>query len=147
MPISLRHCFRPAKTPTVVAQIRRRPGLILAGCLLLLSQTPVVAQAATPTRPYDAKLYRLAEILGAVHYLRELCEANDGQKWREQMKALLAAEGSTAVRRARLTRSFNNGYRSYSRTYVNCTPSAKSAISKFLVEGVEISESLIKPKP
>ncbi len=98
-------------------------------------------------RPYDPQLFRLAEILGAVHYLRELCDAEEGQQWRGQMKGLLDAEGATAVRRARLTRSFNNGYRSYSRTYVNCTPSAKSAISKFLTQGVEISETLIKAKP
>ena len=99
------------------------------------------------TRPYDRQLFRLAEILGAVHYLRELCDAKEGQQWRDQMKGLLTAEGGTAVRRARLTRSFNNGYRSYSRTYVNCTPSAKSAITKFLTEGVEISETLIKAEP
>ena len=103
--------------------------------------------AAETARPYDTQLFRLAEILGAVHYLRELCEAKEGQQWRDQMKSLLTSEGATAVRRARLTRSFNNGYRSYSRTYVNCTPSAKSAISKFLTEGVEISETLIKAKP
>ena len=30
-------------------------------------------------RPYDSKLMRLAEILGAVHYLRELCGAQEGQ--------------------------------------------------------------------
>ena len=37
-------------------------------------------------RPYDNKLMRLAEILGAVHYLRELCGAQEGQVWRDQMK-------------------------------------------------------------
>ena len=98
-------------------------------------------------KPYDEKLYRLAEILGAVHYLRELCDADDGQQWRDQMKGLLTTEGSTALRRAHLTRSFNSGYRSYSRTYVNCTPSAKTAISRFLTEGVEISEGLLKATP
>ena len=69
------------------------------------------------TRPYDDKLLRLCEILGAVHYLRELCGANDGQLWRDRMKELMDTEGSSALRRAKLTRSFNNGYRSYSRTY------------------------------
>ena len=45
-------------------------------------------------RPYDAKLLRLAEILGAVHYLRELCGAQEGQLWREQMKEIVKNEGS-----------------------------------------------------
>src|SRR6185369_17805451 len=57
-------------------------------------------------RPYDAKLLRLAEILGAVHYLRELCGAQEGQLWRDQMKEIVRNEGSTAVRRAKLVSSF-----------------------------------------
>ena len=60
------------------------------------------------------------------------------------MRTLIGAEGSTALRRARLTRSFNNGYRSYSRTYKVCTASAKTAIERFLTEGTEIAEKLIK---
>ena len=90
---------------------------------------------------------RLSEILGAVHYLRELCGANDGQLWRERMKELMDAEGSSALRKAKLTRSFNQGYRSYSRTYATCTPSTQTAIGRFLAEGVQISESLTKSFP
>src|SRR4029453_10647144 len=94
------------------------------------------AQAPTgDSRPYDDKLMRLSEILGAVHYLRELCGANDGQAWRDRMKELMDTEGSTALRRAKLTRSFNNGYRSYSRTYSTCSGSAQTAINRFLTEG------------
>ena len=48
--------------------------------------------------------------------------SNDGQAWRDRMRELMDAEGSSALRRAKLTRSFNNGYRSYSRTYNACTP-------------------------
>ena len=77
-----------------------------------------------------------------MHYLRELCGANDGQVWRDRMKELMDAEGSTALRRAKLTSSFNSGYRSYSRTYNSCTPSAQTAIIKFLSEGAEIADTL-----
>jgi uncharacterized protein (TIGR02301 family) len=98
-------------------------------------------------KPYDDKLMRLAEIMGAVHYLRELCSANEGQLWRERMQELLDAEGSSALRRARLTRSFNQGYRSYNRTYVTCTPSAQNAVHRFLTEGLQISEGLVKSIP
>lgn len=109
---------------------------------------PTMAHAAAPdTKPYDEKLMRLAEIMGAMHYLRELCSANDGMLWRDKMKDLLDAEGSTALRRARLTRSFNQGYRSYRRTYVSCTPTAQTSISRFLTEGVQISEGLVKAQP
>jgi uncharacterized protein (TIGR02301 family) len=63
------------------------------------------------------------------------------------MTELLDTEGTSALRRARLTRSFNQGYRSYSRTYVTCTPSAQTAISRFLAEGLQISEGLVKSVP
>jgi uncharacterized protein (TIGR02301 family) len=107
-----------------------------------------VAQAAPgDAKPYDDKLMRLAEILGAVHYLRELCSANDGQLWRERMKELLDTEGGTALRRARLTRSFNQGYRSYRRTYSTCTPTAQSSIERFLAEGIQIGDGLVKSTP
>ena len=109
---------------------------------------PPGAHANSPdNRPYDDRLLRLSEILGAVHYLRELCGANDGQLWRDRMTELMNAEGSSALRRARLTRSFNQGYRSYSRTYIACTPTAQTAISRFLTEGVQITESLMKLAP
>jgi len=105
-------------------------------------------QVGSPeNRPYDDKLLRLSEILGAVHYLRELCGNNDGQLWRDRMKDLINAEGSSALRRAKLTRSFNDGYRSYSRTYYSCTASAQTAIARFLTEGAEIADTLVKTVP
>ena len=52
--------------------------------------------------PFDGDLQRLAEILGALHYLRGICGANDGQKWRNEMQALLDAEAPSGERRNRL---------------------------------------------
>lgn len=125
----------------------------LAICALLLAAAMAVAVPhsaraqqgpAQDGKPYDDRLMRLSEILGAVHYLRELCGANDGQLWRDRMRELMEAEGSTALRRARLTRSFNNGYRSYSRTYSSCTAPAQTAINRFLTEGAELADALTK---
>jgi uncharacterized protein (TIGR02301 family) len=56
-------------------------------------------------------------------------------------------EGSSALRRAKLTRSFNNGYRSYSRTYSTCSATAQTAIDRFLSEGAEIADNLAKTAP
>ena len=97
-------------------------------------------------RPYDNKLLRLAEILGAVHYLRELCGAQEGQLWREQMLEIVKYEGTTAVRRAKLVNSFNDGYRGYRRTYRSCTTSASLAITRFSEEGAQIASVLAKPQ-
>jgi uncharacterized protein (TIGR02301 family) len=142
------------RSPLRMSPMRPAPSfwLNLTGAMLLMAATASgaagqIALGAADSKPYDERLMRLSEILGAVHYLRELCGANDGQVWRDRMKELMDAEGSTALRRAKLTRSFNSGYRSYSRTYNSCTPSAQTAISRFLVEGSEIADGLMKSVP
>jgi uncharacterized protein (TIGR02301 family) len=130
------------------AGVAARLALVMAVAAALTVGRPALAQStSSDARPYDDKLMRLSEILGAVHYLRELCGANDGQKWRDSMKELMDTEGSSALRRARLTRSFNNGYRAYSRTYNACSPSAQTAITRFLTEGAEIADALVKTAP
>lgn len=134
---------RPGDRP---GRARRRHVAALAAAACILAAAPAAA-ASPDNKPYDDRLMRLSEILGAVHYLRELCGAGDGQMWRDRMTELMNAEGSSALRRARLTRSFNQGYRSYSRTYVSCTPTAQTAITRFLAEGVQISEALMKSIP
>lgn len=127
---------------------RRHGRQLLAAILVAVLMAPLApARAASDSKPYDDKLLRLSEILGAVHYLRELCGAGDGQLWRERMRELMDSEGATALRRARLTRSFNQGYRAYSRTYNACTPSAQTAITRFLTEGARISEALATSVP
>jgi uncharacterized protein (TIGR02301 family) len=124
---------------------RMRRGTTALALTLALSS----AAGAQPvdTKPYDEKLNRLSEILGAVHYLRELCGANEGQAWRQRMQDLMDAEGSSALRKARLTRSFNTGYRTYSRTYSTCTPSAQTAINRFLTEGADLADGIVKATP
>jgi uncharacterized protein (TIGR02301 family) len=131
---------------TAVPSASRACAAALAASLLAAAGG-AQAQVSGDTKPYDDRLMRLSEILGAVHYLRELCGHNDGQLWRERMKELMDTEGSTALRRARLTRSFNNGYRSYSRTYSLCSPTAQTAIARFLSEGAEIADALAKTAP
>lgn len=105
------------------------------------------AAAAQDTKPYDDRLFRLTEILGAVHYLRELCGAEEGQLWRDKMSELLQSEGTSALRKAKMTRSFNKGYQSYSRTYNTCSPSAQNAINRFLAEGATIADTLVRSVP
>ena len=110
-------------------------------------QPPAPAPAPQPPpsddKPYDSQLFRLAEILGTLHYLRELCGANEGQAWREHMRELAASEGTSALRRARLVESFNRGYRDYSRTYRTCTQPALVAIQRFVDQASTISDGLV----
>ncbi len=102
------------------------------------------AQLNQDDRPYDGKLVRLSEILGGIHYLRELCGADEGQVWRDQMKEIIDLEGTTAIRRAKLVKGFNKGYRGYRRTYRSCTEPAKTAIDRFMDEGAALSDLLLK---
>src|SRR5262245_35412850 len=108
---------------------------------------PIVPRESTAPpppddRPYDDKLMRLAEILGAIHYLRELCGASEGQVLGGQMKEILRNEGTTAVRRAKLVNALNDGYRRYRRTYRTCTQSATLATNRFSTEGATIAAAL-----
>lgn len=114
---------------------------------MLIGSPCAVPAVAADTKPYDDKLLRLSEVLGAIHYLRELCGANEGQYWRERMRELMEAEGSSVLRKARLTRAFNQGYRSYSRTYNTCSPSAQTAVTRFITEGAQLSDALLKNAP
>ncbi len=108
---------------------------------------PAPAPPAKPPgaddRAYDTQLFRLAELLGTLHYLRELCGGNEGQVWREQMRELAASEGASALRRAKLVESFNRGYRDYSRTYRTCTQPALTAIQHYMDQASAITDGLI----
>jgi uncharacterized protein (TIGR02301 family) len=118
-----------------------------AALMTAIALAPLPLNAQTVEKPYDDRLLRLSEILGAVHYLRELCGANEGQGWRDRMRELVEAEGSNALRRARLTRSFNQGYYSYSKTHKICTTTAQTAIHRFMNEGAQIAEVLVRSIP
>lgn len=127
----------------------KRSTLLLFGTFLsfqiMIIHAPL--HSAPETKPYDKQLLRLSELLGSIHYLRELCSANDGQRWRQYMQSLLESETTNATRKARLTRSFNQGYKNYSRSYSTCTPSAQATIERFIAESADIAESLALRAP
>jgi uncharacterized protein (TIGR02301 family) len=120
--------------------IMARRLLILALAALLTASTPAWAQE--PPAPYDATLQRLAEILGALHYLRGICGANEGQKWRNEMQALVDAEAPNGDRRTRMVASFNRGFRVFQQSYRTCTPAADLVIRRYLDEGSKIAREV-----
>jgi len=113
---------------------------LLAAMLAFFSGAPVPARSADA--PYEKQLLRLAEVLGSIHYLRNLC-GEHGQRWRQEMEALLKAENPGPERRAALVARFNHGYRSYKSTYKTCTPSAIEAIRRYMKEGEELSNEIV----
>jgi len=108
-------------------------------------QPPAPAPAPPPppaSAPYDRELQRLAEILGSLHFLRDICGSNEGQKWRNEAQALIDAEAPAGERRDRLVASFNRGYRAFQQSYRTCTPAADFAIRRYLEEGARIAREI-----
>lgn len=118
--------------------------LVLAGALAPFAAqaqgTPPPAAPADP--PYELQLQRLAEILGALHYLRPLCGAEEPAVWRDQMDQLLAAEEPTPERRARLVSQFNHGFSSFASVYRSCTPAALAAVDRYMAEGTRLTRDI-----
>jgi uncharacterized protein (TIGR02301 family) len=124
--------------------------LMAVMALALMCTPPALAQnPPQPPRqteggaaPFDNDLQRLSAILGALHYLREICGAREGQKWRDEMNALIDSEAPSGDRRSRMVASFNRGYRGFQQTYRSCTPAADVAIRRYLEEGSKIAREV-----
>jgi uncharacterized protein (TIGR02301 family) len=104
--------------------------------------TPAPA-AEGPPPPYDPEMLRLAEILGALTYLDDLCASKPSGDWRAKMQTLLEAEAKTTARKERLAGSYNRGFHDYERSYRVCTQNAQAVISRFLAEGGKIAHDVV----
>ena len=114
----------------------------LAILALILACATAPARAEDAAAPFDGDLQRLAEILGGLHYLRGICGSNEGNKWRNEMQALMDAEAPSGQRRSQFIAHFNRGYRAYLQTYHSCTPAADLAIRRYLEEGSKIAREV-----
>ncbi len=118
---------------------RAWPSLVLPLLLAaFFAALPVHAQEA----PYEDKMLRLSEILGSLHYLRNLC-GEQGNTWRDEMRHILDAENPQGERRARYVASFNRGYRTFAAVHTSCTASSMSAIDRYMKEGAAISREIV----
>jgi uncharacterized protein (TIGR02301 family) len=100
---------------------------------------PAPPPAAERPPPYEPQLLRLAEMTGALAYLRNLCGAGDGEKFRAKMAELLEAEGVSEARRDLLAGAYNRGFRDYQTTYRICTPAATAVIDHYLSETARLA--------
>lgn len=88
---------------------------------------------------YESKMLRLSEVLGALHYLRELCGANEGTKWRQAMQDMIKDEEPTEEQKANMIANFNHGFRGFQETYRECTQAAIEANKRYVAEGMKLS--------
>ena len=102
----------------------------------------VETPAPEPPPPYEPQLLRLAEIIGALSYLRDLCGAGDGATFRAEFANLIDTEGTTPTRKETLAGAFNRGLRDYELTYRACTPAAREIVARFLDEAGRIAKDV-----
>jgi uncharacterized protein (TIGR02301 family) len=105
------------------------------------STTPTPAPPEPPP-PYEPQLLRLSELMGALSYLRDLCQAGDGAEFREKMSRLLEAETHSETRKETLAGAFNRGFDDYELTYRACTPAAREIVARFLDESARIAKDV-----
>lgn len=120
-----------------VRSFKLRVLCLFSASALLMSIVSASAQTALEA-PYDDRLNRLAEILGSVHYLTNLC-SEPTNRWRDQMQTMLSVESPEPNRRARLVASFNRGYRSFGSVYTACTQQARLSNDQFIEEGMALA--------
>ncbi|MDB5572366.1 MAG: hypothetical protein JWN93_3549 [Hyphomicrobiales bacterium] len=134
-------------------------GLACALALALVATAPALAQQTRPrqsapapvapapaplesTPPYERQLLRLAEIMGALAWLSDICGSGESAQWQKRMSALMDAEGATDARRERLAGAYNRGFRGYEAVHRSCTPSAELIMGRFLEEGARIARDV-----
>ena len=97
---------------------------------------------AEPPLPYDRDLMRLAEIFGALSYLRDLCGPGDGASFRDKMTELIDIEAHAEERKELFAGAFNRGFSDYELTYRRCTSSARETIASYLDESARIAREV-----
>ncbi len=101
-----------------------------AGCARAVrARVAASCPAASPTR---RSFCRLAEMMGALAYLRDLCGAGDSAEFRARMAALLDAEAVDAQRRDQLAGAYNKSFQDYATSYRACGPAANAVIERYL---------------
>ncbi len=131
----------PTPTPLSAPAATARPANPAAAVQPTPAASPTPAQPDVPP-PYEPQLLRLAEITGALAYLRDLCGAGDGSAFRDKFASLIDAEGTTDARKESLAGAFNRGFRDYELTYRACTPTAHAIVARFLDEAGRIARDV-----
>ena len=107
-----------------------------------LAMLPAPPAHANISASVPAKAVQLAEILGAVHHLRALCDTNEGQLWRNKMIEMIDRLKPDEASRQRLVKHFNDAYYRYRNTYPACTVTAARQSDRLMQDGQRLSEEL-----
>ena len=136
----------PARTAIVIGLALALPAAALAqqGTGRSPPRTPEVPAAPAEPAPtaYEPDMLRLAEVIGSLAFLRQLCGGAEAQAWRVRMTELLDAEGTSPGRKERLAGAYNRGFRGFALTYRTCTAAADEATVRLSADGERLSRIL-----
>lgn len=122
-----------------IALLFTAPGQALAQSAGKSNQENTDQKGTTLPPAYTSQMLRLAEILGAVHYLRNLCGADEGMLWRDQMENIVKNEDPTPQRKAEIIGRFNRGFRTYQEIHRVCSPTAVEAVNLYMRQGKRLA--------
>jgi uncharacterized protein (TIGR02301 family) len=104
---------------------------------------PTPTPSPAPTRveppPYEADLLRLAEMMGALAYLRDLCRDGDGAQYRQRIAGLIEGDSSPQETKDQIAGAFNRGFDGYRLTYRTCTDNARATIADYLAQSQKLA--------
>ncbi len=123
----------------------------MSGALMPLKLVPICLAIALIASPASAAersaeqrqaLADLAYVLGQSHALRQVCEGQTDQYWRERMYRLIQTEQPDQGFERRLKDSFNTGYAAAQSAYPSCSPQSRRAETRAAERGRALVEGL-----
>lgn len=124
----------------------RRLAPLLAACLVLgaARAQPVPEAAAAFDRRQD-DLVSLSGHLGGLHRLRQLCEEDRPDLFRDRLLALVPLEAPPERTRLAMISAFNDGYREGSEAHVICGREARADYAARSEAALAVTERLYAP--
>jgi uncharacterized protein (TIGR02301 family) len=113
---------------------------VLPVLVALLLTAPVLAQERPP--PERQSLVDLAYAIGESHALRQVCNGDGDQHWRERMAELINTEAADADFEARLKQAFNSGFAARQSQFPACGPDSRKAELAVARKGEGIAKRL-----
>lgn len=93
--------------------------------------------------PYDDKLVQLAEILGSLDFIRNLCERGTEPQWKTMMGQLLDSDAKEEpARREKLTAAYNRGHRTFSAIQTTCSTQLRATAERYRIEGATLATEI-----
>lgn len=105
-------------------QMRSMKRLLPVLAVLVLA-SPVLAQERPP--PERQSLVDLAYAIGESHALRQVCNGDGDQHWRDRMAELVNTEAADEAFEARLKQAFNSGFAARKAQFPTCGIDSRKA--------------------